>query len=126
MAREIGRVVEHSTRTIFLDHDDGFPTCYFGMYAGRWWHQTGDLEFDEVRRGLPYIPAEQRFRESCAASRPEYFIVRDLKDFDRQPDLKQFLDRTYSLLARTDRYLVYDLREQRAGSPQEPESQALR
>lgn len=121
LAREIGRAVGHSTRTVFLDHDDGSPACYFGLYAGRWWHQTGDFAFDEARRGMARVPAEQRFRESYAALNPEYFIVRDLRDFDRQPDLKEFLDRTGKRLAQSDRYLVYDLRGQQERSPRTSE-----
>lgn len=122
LAREIGLAVGHSTRTVFLDHDDGSPTCYFGLYAGRWWHQTGDFAFDEARRGMARMPAERRFRENYAALNPEYFIVRDLRDFDRQPDLKEFLDRTGKLVAQSDRYLVYDLRKQHEGPLPVPES----
>jgi len=40
---------------------------------------------------------------------PEYFIVADLEDFDRQKDLKDFLTDRFDVIAESDKYLIFDL-----------------
>jgi hypothetical protein len=111
IAREIGDAVNHSTRTVFLDYNDGAPTCYFGMYVGRRWPDTQDQMF-EGYDGVPRYTAEERFRAKYAVDKPDFFIIsRNFQDFDRQPDLKAFLDRGFPVLVRKDRYVIYDLRK---------------
>ena len=111
IAREIGAAVDHSTSTVFLDYNDGTPTCYFGMYAGRRWPDSQDQMF-ELRDGVPAYSAEERFRAKYAADKPKYFIVsRNFQDFDQQSDLKAFLARSFPVLVRKNRYVIYDLRK---------------
>ena len=111
IAAEIGEAVNHSTRTVFLDYNDGKPTCYFGLYAGRSWPETADQEF-EGRFRIPAYTAAERFRILYAPDNPDFFIVsRNFQDLDRQPDLKHFLQKHFRELTRTPRYLIYDLKK---------------
>jgi hypothetical protein len=114
IAREIGDAVNHSTKTVFLDYNDGTPTCYFGLYAGRRWPDTQD-QMLEWYDGVPKFSADERFSARYAKEEPEFFIIsRNFQDFDLQPDLKVFLDRNFPVLVCADRYMIYDLRGARS------------
>jgi hypothetical protein len=114
IAMEIGDAVNHSTSTVFLDYNDGTPTCYFGLYAGRRWPDTQDQMFERYD-GIPAYTAAERFRSNYAADKPEFFIIsRNFQDFELQPDLKEFLSRSFPVLVRKARYVIYDLRGVRA------------
>lgn len=110
MWREVGEAVGHSPRTVFLDYCYGRPLCHHGWVSGRWWPQTHNLEYDERFYGVERIPAPERFRRDYAAQNPDYFIVRNIPDYDRQPDLRAFLESHFAARARTGRYLIFDLR----------------
>ncbi len=55
--------------------------------------------------------AEQRYNEFYRDRAPEYILITDFESFDEQPDLKRFLDATFTRLAEDDRFVVYDLRQ---------------
>jgi hypothetical protein len=109
IAQEIGAQVGHSTRTIILSGDYGVPLEYHGELSGSAWPIGSDLEWDRLA-GVPPPTAEDRFQARFAQSSPEYFIITDLREFDAQPDLKQFLSRNFRLLTQTPEYLIFDLR----------------
>jgi hypothetical protein len=108
-ARDIGALVQHSTRTIFLSGDYGVPLEYHGLLSGSAWPIASDLEWDRLA-GVPVPTAEERFQTRFANGSPEYFIVTDIQEFENQPDLQQLLGRSSRLLVRTPEYLVFDLR----------------
>lgn len=106
--REIGDVVKHSTKTIFLSSDYGVPLEYHGLLSGAAWPLSADFEWERLA-GVPTLSAEERFKAWFAAASPEYFIVEDLRELERQPDLKRFLSE-FPILSENDRYLVLSLR----------------
>jgi hypothetical protein len=108
----IGAAVQHSTRTIYLAGDYGVPLEYHGILAGRAWPLESDLEFEGLT-GRPALSAEQRFEQDFVADRPEYFVIQDFEELDRQPDLLSFLDTRFPVLEETDAYRIYDLRPPR-------------
>ena len=107
--REIGELVNHSTKTIFLSNDYGVPLQYEGLLSGSSWPLQWDLEWER----LAYVKsqtAQERFNTRFAKDSPDYFIVEDLREFERQPDLKQFLSKFPNVSQRND-YLVFKLTE---------------
>jgi hypothetical protein len=49
------------------------------------------------------------FKNKYKRHSPEYLIVIDLEDFDRQKELKDFLTSRFPILAVSDKYLIFDL-----------------
>jgi 4-amino-4-deoxy-L-arabinose transferase-like glycosyltransferase len=107
LEREIGDVVQHSTKTIFLSSDYGVPLEYHGLLSGSAWPLAADFEWERLA-GVPTLGAEERFRAWFAAAAPDYFIVEDLRELDQQPDLKRFLGK-FPTVSATDHYLVVRL-----------------
>jgi hypothetical protein len=105
--QEIGDRVNHSTKTVFLSSDYGVPLEYHGLLSGAAWPLAADLEWERLA-GVPTLTAEERFQARFSRESPEYFIVEDFRELERQPDLKQFLS-NFPLLFRSDRYLVFGL-----------------
>jgi len=108
VAREIGEIVNHSTRTIFLAPAYGSPLRYYGQLFGTCWPQHRDLEARKLRR-LKALDVQTHLEHLTKKWSPEYFIVADLDDFDRQKDLKRLLTNKFSIIAQSDKYLIFDL-----------------
>ena len=90
--REIGELVNHSTKTIFLSDDYGVPLEYEGLLSGSSWPLQWDLEWERLA-GLMSPSAQERFNTRFIKNSLEYFIVEDLREFEQQPDLKEFLSK---------------------------------
>jgi Dolichyl-phosphate-mannose-protein mannosyltransferase len=106
--QEIGELVNHSTRTIFLSSDYGVPLEYNGLLSGSPWPLASDLEWERLAE-VPSLSAEERFNAWFSKDSPDYFIVEDLQGFDKQPDLKQFLSR-FSILSQNNDFMIYSLK----------------
>lgn len=105
---EIGNVVSHSARTIFLAPYDGKPLMYYGKISGQYWPYWYDIR-DEKLWGVKEMTPQQRFSSLSIGIDPEYFIVTDLVEFENQSDLKQFLDDNFPILFKNLRYIIYQL-----------------
>jgi hypothetical protein len=103
----IGEQVRHSTRTIFLSGDYGVPLEYNGLLCGKSWPLGWDLEWERLA-GRPALPAEARYQRRYAEAGPEYFIIEDVTEFARQPDLERFLSR-FPVVARDSSYVIFKL-----------------
>jgi hypothetical protein len=103
----IGELVGHSTRTIFLSGDYGVPLEYHGLLCGRSWPLGWDLEWERLA-GRPGLEAGARFQRGYAQHQPEYFIVEDVTEFARQPDLERFLSR-FPVVARNSSFVIFKL-----------------
>ncbi len=108
VAQEVGTLVSHSTRTIFLSSDYGLPLEYHGELSGVPWPITSDLEWEKLA-GVKTLAAKELYRTRFQVDSPEYFIVLDLAEFDAQPDLRDFLTRNFHVFAHSDDYLIFDL-----------------
>jgi Dolichyl-phosphate-mannose-protein mannosyltransferase len=107
VAEEIGALVGHSKRTVFLSGDYGLPLEYHGHVSGVPWPLVSDFEWEELA-GVRPKTVEQRFADLPEEGPLEYFIVFDRSEYDRQPDLKLFLAR-FPLRAQSHDYLIFDL-----------------
>jgi 4-amino-4-deoxy-L-arabinose transferase-like glycosyltransferase len=105
--REIGELVNHSTKTIFLSGDYGVPLEYEGLLSGSSWPIQWDLEWEGLA-GLMSPSAQERFNTRFAKNSPEYFIVEDLREFEQQPDLKEFLSK-FPIVSQKNDYLIFKL-----------------
>ncbi len=129
-AEEIGRLVGHSTNTVFLTPDYGRSLTYHGELAGLPWPISLSLKNREERK-IPIPDKEELFNPHYLLIRtyksalfnttsapggyirykPDYFIITALEEFERQPDLKDFLYKYFPVFARSQDYLIFDLRK---------------
>lgn len=110
VAMEIGRIVDHSAYNVILDYDYATPLIYFGeLGGGKTWPYSEDYFTQERLRGKPVMNAEERFAYGYAPLQPKYFIVRLIPEYERQKDLKQFLESEFAIKARSSDYIIFDL-----------------
>ena len=110
----IGVAVDHSSQVIFLSEDWGTPLRYHGGLAGRYWPTRFEIQMYRPlgSRGLEDTNAQNRWQAvSSAVGGARYFVVTDLDELSRQPDLKQLLSERFSLRTGTERYLVYQAQQ---------------
>jgi hypothetical protein len=104
---EIGALVRHSPKTIFLSGDYGVPLQYHGLLCGISWPLGWDLEWERLA-GRPVVGAQERYERWYAKDALEYFIVEDLQEFAQQPDLERFLSR-FPIVAKSRDYVIFSL-----------------
>ena len=107
---EIGEVVDHSPRTLFLTTDYGESLKYHGWLSGKNWPNSEAILFEKQFEGIE-IGAEERFSFMTSEHSPEYFIVANMGDFEEQEDTKDLLTRRFPIIAQDEDYIVFDIRE---------------
>jgi 4-amino-4-deoxy-L-arabinose transferase-like glycosyltransferase len=117
-AREIGKIVEHNTNTLFLTPDFGRSLAYHGEISGRPWPLSKSLKERQERKiRIPdksEIFAARHFviRTHGVYTKytPDYFIITAFDELEKQADLKNYLTSNFSKLAESEDYLIFDLR----------------
>jgi hypothetical protein len=115
IAREVGEIVSHSTRTLLLSSKYERAVRYHGELYGRAWPRGDELRWEQLLI-QKVVGAEQRFELLMADYPAEFFIVTDLREFKKQEDLKEFLNKKFPLLVANSDYLVFDLRSNSNGN----------
>jgi hypothetical protein len=123
--QEIGEIVNHSSRTLFLAPEFGFSLMYHGRLSGEAWPGPGPKQ---PRGGPAPSRAEQRstekrFNALYSEHSPDYFIVvsrftqRNRKaDFWKSEEyegLKRLLTENFPVVVVSDDFIVFDLRKAR-------------
>ena len=116
MAKEIGRAVGHSGKTITLGK--AVALWYYGQYAGHKWpfHRNwpfpdtvGSLGTGAKWKKYEGLSAEELFERRFSKFSPEYFIVVAFGDFEKQETLREFLYGKFEIIIQNDKYLIFDL-----------------
>ena len=110
IAKQIGKEISHSSRTLFLSADYGLWLKYHGEIVGISWPSHWDLKAKKLR-GKRIVNAEERFASQNEVYSSEFFIVTFLKEFESQKDLKDFLYKNFPVYIQNRDYLIFDLRE---------------
>jgi hypothetical protein len=105
--REAGRVVSHSSRTVFLARWYGKPLQYHGELAGVRWPSKKELDL-AAQAGSQRDESESLLLQRIAEG-AEYFIVTDRVEFERQQGLLRLLTR-FPLMAAGPELLVFSLK----------------
>lgn len=110
VAREIGQIVGHSPRVVFLAPYYGRSLQYLGEFTGAYWprpitywlyRSKGERELSVAQR-LAAIPFK-----------PEYFVITDFPEFERHhQDLAAYLESRCHRKVRTSDYLIYEACEE--------------
>jgi len=100
---EIGQVLQDGS-TEALTQDYGTWLAYWGWRGADIWPSSGDLYQASVRGNTKDI---NKLFDEVAVSK-KYFLVTDMDDFKKQPELRARLSE-YPLIAQGEGYLIYDL-----------------
>jgi hypothetical protein len=106
LAAEIGEVIDHSPRTVFVASHYGGPLEYYGQFSGAPWPVNIDDPF--------YRPPDEKERSVLERLNglnfePEYFVITDFGLFNRKhKDLKAYLEENCSIFSKQDQYLIYN------------------
>lgn len=116
IALEIGEIVGHSRKVLFLSISEGYPLMYWGKLAGGHMIVRNEAFSRFILDRTAHDPALFMTERVKA---PEFFVVTELLEFKRQPHLAKYLDERFSVLVRKPDYLIYDLRTpKQAGAAQ--------
>lgn len=119
IAEEIGAAVGHGTNNVFLTSDYGRSLSYHGELSGLPWPISISFR-DRKETGIPLPDKEKLFNIHYITIRthgkyiqysPDFFIITAFDEFEQQMDLKDFLNSNFPVLARSDDYLIFDLRK---------------
>ena len=90
---------------IALTDDYGSGLAYWGWQNATAWPPSDQLKYRDIRGGKDDL--ETMFAERTA--KKSFFLIADLDDFARQPELKQRLYASYPVYSEGDGYLIFDL-----------------
>jgi hypothetical protein len=104
-AREIGRLVEHSARTLLVSRYYGLPLLYEAEASGATWPRPLTWRLHLEPEGEP-LSVEQRLQNLGFV--PEYFVITDFQEYERHhADLAKFLDERCRLEGAKPEYRVF-------------------
>jgi hypothetical protein len=105
VAKEIGEIVKHSSRTVFVAYYYGVPLQYFGEFTGSPWPVAIEDAFYRYP-GEEELTVQERI--DALGFDPEYFVITHFGLYTRKhQDLKVFLDKNCLLVAKTNSYEIY-------------------
>jgi hypothetical protein len=105
VAQEIGQLVNHSEKVVFVSHYYGIPLMYYSNTFGThwpnritYWMYRGPNErarsVSDRLEGLPFVP--------------DFFVITNRQNFyGRHTDLQQFLAENATIISGSKSYLVY-------------------
>jgi 4-amino-4-deoxy-L-arabinose transferase-like glycosyltransferase len=107
---EIGTLVEHSDKTLYLTHDHGRSLTYHGELAGTSW--PGQTDFKKrMMLNQDSLDGSSLLKHRIAEDSMAFFVATELDELRKQPELVAILDRDHSLLASNAFFRVYSLRK---------------
>jgi hypothetical protein len=106
MWAEIGGQFDEDARIVALTQDYGSRLQYWGWRTAAVWPYVGDVNYVDVRGGK--FSFENQFNRY--SSQRDFFLVTDLDELERQPELKERLITSYSIYAQGNDYLIFDLK----------------
>jgi hypothetical protein len=104
---QIGETVR-GHRVVALTSDYGLPLAYWGWTGATNWPDSSDIEYHALRGG------NASFEKSFArlTKNKDLFLVTDLADLKRQPDLQTRLSE-FAIFSEGEGYIIYDLQTPR-------------
>lgn len=105
ISQQIGEIVNHSTKTIYLAYQYGTPLEYYGELSGSYWPRG--ISNSDQARGVTHVRSIEE-RLDALDFIPEFFIVTNFREYNtHHADLKEYLEQNCSELAERDEYLIY-------------------
>ena len=110
IASEIGELLNHSTKVTYLAISEGYPLRYYGEISGKAFNISNEvIEKNLKKKDLPNL--DKFLNGEILSFKPEYFVVTEILEYKRKPNLSDYVESRYPILARKPDYIIYDLRE---------------
>lgn len=110
IAVEIGNYVQHSRNVLYLGISEGYPLRYYGEISGAAVNISNEVIDQHL--GEKKIPDPAGFIQGKDLTfKPEYFVITELLEYKRKPQLSRFLEANFPLLVHTTDYMIFDLRK---------------
>jgi hypothetical protein len=105
VASEIGALVNHSDRVVFLSPYYGLPLQYLGEFTGAYWPRSITSALYR-RRGETERRVEERL--DALGFEPEFFVITAFREYaNHHGDLREYLEARCPPLVIRDEYVVY-------------------
>ena len=102
---EIGRLINHSARTVFVSYYYGVPLEYYGEFGGAPWPVSLEDAFYR-RPGERSLSVQERL--SGLGFVPDYFVITNFDLYYRKhADLETYLKENCHVYAQKEQYLIY-------------------
>lgn len=102
----VGAAIPNDGNTIGLVDGYGYLLNYYGGWNLRLWPITAEFSLAEMR-GSDWGSFEDYFEDRTADV--QYFLVTEFGEFERQAELKAYLEANARVYARTQDFIIYDL-----------------
>ena len=102
---KLGDQLGHASHVEGLLTDYGYRLAYWGWMDVSPWMDTADINLRELAGNDVDLTAA--FQEAVKGK--DYFVITQMDELARQPELKQALDENFSLIEDTDEVIIYDL-----------------
>jgi hypothetical protein len=113
VAKEIGKLVQHSPHTVYVARYYGVPLEYYGEFGGAPWPVRIEDAFYR-RPGERELSVKERI-DGLGFS-PAYYIITNFDLYNRKhQDLKAYLEDSCVLFAQAEQYLIYSSCKSAAG-----------
>ncbi len=101
----LGEKLGQNGPVLTICQDYGYRLAYWGWQQVDAWYDSGDLEL----RALDgrQINLGQRFQEQAAGKR--FLVVTQPRRLDEQPEIKDYVYKTYPVFAEGQGYIIFDL-----------------
>ena len=105
VAREIGALVNHSDKVVFLSRYYGLPLQYYGEFTGAYWPRP--ITYWLYReKGERELSVTERIDE--LGFEPDYFVITFFREYEKNhKDLANYVEHSCVLKAQTDLYVIY-------------------
>jgi hypothetical protein len=106
IAEEVGEIVGHSRKVVYVATYYGAPLEYYAELSGAYWPRRSS----DADRALGRVHAQSvTERLDALHFSPEYFVITDFDEFSQHhADLKEFLEDSCLLATKSDKYLIYE------------------
>jgi 4-amino-4-deoxy-L-arabinose transferase-like glycosyltransferase len=101
----LGEKLGQNGPVLAIAQDYGYRLAYWGWQDVYSWYDSGDLDI-RILDGRRFDLA-QRFQDLTSNKR--FLVVTQLNRFEQQPDIKDFVYKTYPIFAEGKGYVVFDL-----------------
>ena len=106
---KMGTDLGMNSKVVALSEDYGYRLAYWGWLSPANWMSMDDIRLrTESGQGFDF----RQYFESTVQDK-DYFLVTQMDEWNRQPDLKNALVEKYPLVDETERFLLFDLKHPR-------------
>lgn len=106
VAEQIGEIVGHSNRVVYIASAYGIPLEYYGELTGAYWPRN--VSDHDTTLGINRVLSVEDRLENLGFT-PEYFVITAMYEYDtHHGDLKEYLTQKCRLVESSDQFIIYD------------------